>query len=478
MRRANGRRPSVSPQLPSWWLDEALSADAGAPLAAPLRGEATADVAVVGGGYTGLWTALELRRRETSLRVTVLEADVVAHAPCGRNGGFLHGYWANLAHLADTLGADAALEVARASDAIIPAVRDLAAATGADVWLREGGLLRVSTHPSQDGAIARAVGVARDLGAPDEAVPLSAAEVAAHCRSPRFRGGVRFRDGATVQPARLARALRRAVLDAGAQLHERSRVRRLEGSGPCRLVTAEGTLRAQRVVLAGGSALAGVAAVAPHVTLFGSYVVLTEPVPELLERIGWTGGEAITDARMFLHYFRTTRDGRVVMGSGSGPLGRGARIDARFSRDGSTARRAELGLRRLLPGLDGARVVRSWGGPIDVSADRLPLVGTVPGSRVHYALGYSGHGVGPSWLAGQVLASLVLGSRDRWTALPLVGRRVPSLPPEPLRWAGGSAVRAAILADEEAHERGRAAPLPVRAVAALPRLLGMPIGTR
>jgi glycine/D-amino acid oxidase-like deaminating enzyme len=214
------------------------------------------------------------------------------------------------------------------------------------------------------------------------------------------------------------------------------------------------------------------------VTNFGSYVVLTEPVPELLEEIGWTGGEAIVDGRMFLHYFRTTSDGRVLMGSGTGPIGLGGRLDDRFVHDLPTAARAERGLRRLLPGLAAARIERAWGGPIDVSADHLPFFGTVPGTRVHYGLGYSGHGVGPSWLGGQILASLALGRDDEWTALPLATRRVPALPREPLARLGGGLVRAAIIACEEAEEEGRRGSALARAGAALPRVLGMQIGTR
>jgi glycine/D-amino acid oxidase-like deaminating enzyme len=214
------------------------------------------------------------------------------------------------------------------------------------------------------------------------------------------------------------------------------------------------------------------------VTNFGSYVVLTEQAPDRLAEIGWTGGEAVVDGRMFLHYFRATPDGRVLMGSGSGPIGFGGRLDRRFTGDLPTAGRAERGLRRLLPGLADVRVERAWGGPIDVSADHLPFFGTVAGTRVHYGLGYSGHGVGPSWLGGQILASLALGFEDEWTALPLVERRVPSLPPEPLKCLGGGLVRAAVLACEEAEEDGRRPPLAARAGAALPRLLGMEIGTR
>jgi glycine/D-amino acid oxidase-like deaminating enzyme len=213
-------------------------------------------------------------------------------------------------------------------------------------------------------------------------------------------------------------------------------------------------------------------------TPFGSYVVLTEPVPELLGEIGWTGGEAVIDGRMFLHYFRTTPDGRVLMGSGSGPIGFGGRIGERFTHDVATAGRAEAGLRTLLPGLAGARVEHAWGGPIDVSADHLPVFGTVEGTRIHYGAGYTGNGVGPSWLGGQILASLVLGSDDEWARLPLVERRVKKLPPEPINFLGGSLVRAAMLAVEDAEETGRPVPPGARLVASLPRRLGLRVGTR
>jgi glycine/D-amino acid oxidase-like deaminating enzyme len=454
-----------------WWLDEA------GPFSPvpPLEDEVSADVCVVGGGFTGLWTALALKEREPSLGVVVLEAETCGTGPSGRNGGFLHGYWASLGETLPLLGRDGALELARAAERIIPAVRSFVEARGEDVWLHESGLLMVSGAPAQDTAIEHAVEAAASVGASDQAVPLSEEEVAGRVRSATFRAGVFFPECATVQPMRLVKALRQAVLDSGIRLYEGSRALQIRDG---EVATASGRARAPEIVVAINAAATGWRPVARHVTNFGSYVVLTEPVPQLLEEIGWTGGEAVVDGRMFLHYFRTTDDGRVVMGSGSGPIGFAGKLDARFSTDQPTAARAEQGLRRLLPALAGVRVERAWGGPIDVAADHLPFFGTVRGKRIHYGLGYSGHGVGPSWLGGQILASLALRLEDEWTALPLVTRRVPSLPPEPLKRLGGGLVRSAILACEHAEEQGRRAPLPARLGAALPRLLGMQIGTR
>jgi glycine/D-amino acid oxidase-like deaminating enzyme len=460
----------VTPPLgTSWWLEEAAAAF-GDDVSPPLEGHVRAGVCVVGGGFTGLWTAIALKERDPSAEVVVLEAEYCGAGPSGRNGGFLHGYWASIKRACDVLGRDAGVEVARASEGIIPAVRAL----GEDVWLREGGMLMVSTTAEQDAAIDASVEAAAVAGRPDQAVALSREELAERIRSPRFRRGAFMPDCATVQPARLVKVLRRKALDAGVRLHEGSRAVQVEDGF---VGTADAHVHADAVVMAVNADGAGWKPVRRHVTNFGSYVVLTEPAFDLIEEIGWTNGEAVVDGRMFIHYSRTTADGRVLMGSGSGPIGFGGRVDGRFTHDAPTAARAELGLRRLLPGLDGARIERAWGGPIDVSADHLPFVGTVAGTRIHYALGYSGNGVGPSWLCGQVLASRALGRDDEWAALPVV-RTPPSLPPEPFKRIGGGLVRAAILACEEAEEAGRRPSLAARAGAAVPRRLGMRIGTR
>ncbi|HEY2073776.1 MAG TPA: FAD-binding oxidoreductase [Gaiellaceae bacterium] len=453
----------------SWWLEEAAAAF-GDDVADPLEGHVHADVCIVGGGFTGLWTALAVKERDPAASVVVLEAERCGGGPSGRNGGFLHGYWAGIGRARAVLGESGALAIAKAGEGVIPAVRAL----GADVWLREGGMLSVSTTAAQDAALAASVEAAAAVGAPEQAVPLGADELAERIRSPIFRRGVFFPECATVQPARLVRVLRSKAIAAGVALYENTRVEHVEDG----LVgTADAHVHADAIVMAVNAAATGWKPVRRHVTNFGSYVVLTEPVPELLAEIGWTGGEAVVDGRMFIHYFRTTNDGRVLMGSGSGPIGFGGRVDERFTGDEATARRAEAGLRRLLPGLARARVERAWGGPIDVSADHLPFFGTVSGTRIHFGLGYSGNGVGPSWIGGQVLASLALGRDDEWSSLPLV-RRPPTLPPEPFKRIGGGLVRAAILAVEEAEEAGRRPSFVARAGASVPRRLGMRIGTR
>lgn len=473
-------KPSVLPGAePSWWLQEACAAEGNVESSPPLRGDEQADVAIVGGGYTGLWTALALRRRRPQLSIALLEAEIAGAGASGKNGGIVHGYWSSLPHAVTACGDEGALEVARLGTVAQQGIRDFVTRCPWDLWWRESGVIKVSTTQRQDAKLAQYVETAKRLGVSDTAMPLSPAQVQARCDSPVFLGGILFPEGATIQPARLARALRKAALDAGVHIYERTPMVSLQAGVTNTVATPHGRLRAPQVVLASNAALTGRRGLREHLTNFSSYMVLTEPVPELLRELGWTGGEGISDGRMFLHYFRTTADGRVAMGSGSGPIGPGGRMDAsRFTADAASAARAEAGLRRIFPALAQVRITHAWGGAIDVSADGLPFFGTLPGTQIHYGCGYSGHGVNPTYIGGECLASLVVGARDRWTASPFCARSVPRYPPEPFRYLGGQAIRAAILSCEAADENGRPAPLLARIGAAIPTALHLRIGTR
>jgi glycine/D-amino acid oxidase-like deaminating enzyme len=470
-------RPSVAPADPSWWFADVMARDG--ETSPSLSGEITVDVAVVGGGYTGLWTALALKARKPSLSIALIEAKLCGSGASGKNGAKVHGYWASLAGMSKSIGDDAALAVARAGTLAQDGIRAFATAPGRDVWWREAGNVRVSASPAQDAKIASYVDTARRLSVPETARPLTEAEIAGYCRSPVFRAGVFLQEGANIHPARLVRALRKAVIDAGVLLYENTPMIGLDKGSPNRVRVARGQIIARDVVLATNVELARERLIRPHVTVFSSFALMTEPAPEKLQAMGWTGDQGISDMRMFVHYFRKTIDGRVLMGSGSGPISYdGDTTSPRLTQDSASALRAERGLRRLLPGLNDVKVAKAWGGPIDISADRLPFFKTMPGTRVHYACGYSGHGVNPTYIGGQCLASLVLDEKDMWSSLPLCTRDVPSLPPEPFRYYGGRAIRRAVLACEDAEERNQPAPMIASAVAALPRVFGLKIGTR
>jgi glycine/D-amino acid oxidase-like deaminating enzyme len=204
--------------------------------------------------------------------------------------------------------------------------------------------------------------------------------------------------------------------------------------------------------------------------------VITEPVPELLEAVGWTGGECITDSRDLVHYMRTTPEGRIAFGWGGGRIACGARLHGRNEADPAIATRVASELRDFFPGLEGRRISHAWGGPIDVSPTHLPLVVPLAGDRVFAACGYTGNGVGPSHMLGGTLASLALGRRDRAAGLALVDPEPRRVPTGLAGWLGGNAIRAGLVRSEDAVERGGRADPFSRGLATIPELIGFHIG--
>jgi glycine/D-amino acid oxidase-like deaminating enzyme len=451
-----------------WWLEEAGAVE---PLPS-LEGSVDADVVVIGGGYTGMWTAWHLL--EAGASVAVLEGGLCGHGPSGRNGGFCESMWLSAPAIRRRFGDRPARALLDASSASVLAVRDWCRGAGVDAWFDQSGYLCVSTSPAFDHVGREAVAAAAALGAPERVVELSEEEVRARCDSPVFRRGVLVPDFATLQPARLALGLRRRLVERGARVFEHSRVRRLRGAVA---ETDSGRVRAGAAVLATGGAARSVPGLGGRLTVTSSHIVLTEPVPDVIEELGWTGGECMTDGRTLLHYFRTTRDGRILLGWGGGRLAYGGRLNGRVEVDPDVVAETHAGLLRIFPALAGRRITHAWGGPIDVSPSHMLQIGSLPGAPVHFAFGYTGNGVGPSQLAGRTLASLAMDRRDEHTRLPIVdagpGARVP---PEPLTWLGGSVVRAAMIRGERMAERG-AKPDPLtRAICAAPRAMGMHLG--
>ncbi|MFN8173440.1 MAG: FAD-dependent oxidoreductase [Solirubrobacteraceae bacterium] len=456
-----------------WWLREAGPVTPRPPLA----GAAEADVVIAGGGYAGMWTAWHLLEREPGARVAILESGVCGHGPSGRNGGFVDSLRFAAPRLRKMAGDAGARATIAASLDSVRQIGEWAVAEGVDCAYHPSPQLMVSTAPAQDGAWEAIVGAHAALGDPGGCRELTAAEVRARCASPVFRGGALAQGSATVDPGRLALGLRDRLLARGAAVHEHSRVVALR-EGPDGVVARTaggGTVRAGVAVLAIGGALAAVPGRRTALTLTSSHIVLTEPVPDVLERLGWAGAEPITDARVLIHYLRPTPDGRILFGWGGGRIAAGGRRHGRAEVDAAITERARLDLLRFFPMLEGRRVEHAWGGPIDASPNHLPAIRAL-GPRTWTVGGFTGNGVGPSHLCGRILARLARGARDGLTGLPMVDPAPARLPPEPLRWAGGTAIRAALDRKERAEEAGRRPGALDRTLAAVPDLIGVHIG--
>jgi glycine/D-amino acid oxidase-like deaminating enzyme len=463
-----------------WWLREALEADPGEPCP-PLARDLTADVVIVGGGYTGLWTAWQLLEKAPDTRIVLLEADIVGGGASGRNGGFLTAWWDALPTLVGRFGAEGGRAIAAAVGEAPAAVGAWTQEHGIDAWFTPRGSILAASSPAQEGGWSGIVAAAEALGEQHRFEALTAAQVRARCASPVLGGGLLVPTDATVQPARLARGLRRVLLSRGVAIHEGTRVVavRQEGGRVVARTATGARVTASQAVLGINAWAAGWpgGGFGARMITWSSYMVVTEPIPDRLGEIGWTGGESISDLRFTNHYFRTTRDGRIAFGGGGGRAGYGGRLGGWVERDRGSAALAARGFRRIFPMLDDVRLEDAWGGPIDIAPDHLPAFGTLPGGRVHWGHGFSGTGVGPTWLGGRILAALAQGRLDDPVArLGLVGNRPRRFPPEPFRFLGARVIREAIVEAEQRDDQGRYVPPPLRWLVRLPRWMGYELG--
>lgn len=425
----------------SFWL-QSIAADAAT---SPLQGNADCDVAIVGGGYAGLWTALRIKEQAPDTRMTVLEADFCGSGASGRNGGQVHSWFAEIDMLRALVGEDEALMLCRATADAIEELNSLQASGTIDMDLRLDGWLWTASSTAQEGAWTAAAELCRALGE-ERFHPLQRDEILRRTGSAASYIGIVEERAGTVQPAKLALGLRDLALSKGIIIHERSPVLEIMPGPRPQLRLAGGALSAGKVVLAANAWLSAIPELHPYLYVVSSQVIATAPAPDILERIGWTDGASICDAQQQVLYYQRTPEGAVILGRGTGGITYGDRIDARFNRSGDGGADNIREMHRVYPELKDVPVLYDWSGPIDCTAQHLPVFGHLKDhASIFYAMGFNGTGIAQAPVAGRIMASLVLGRDDSWSRCRLVGLdRRTRLPPEPLRYLGARVVRSAI----------------------------------
>jgi putative aminophosphonate oxidoreductase len=448
----------------SLWLEEALAQDDAHEEI--LQEQTRADVCIVGGGYTGLWTAIRLKELEPAADVVLVEADICGAGPSGRNGGFALSWWPKIETLVERLGDAEALRLARVAEAAVTELEEFCMREGIDAHFRRGGWLWTATSAAQVGGWNGAVQTAARLGAEPFRV-VAAEELRDRTGSPVHLAGLFDAQAATIHAGFLARGLRRAALARGVRIYEHSPMVGLErDSGIVR--TPSGSVEAEAVVLALNAWALQVRELRRAIVAVSSDMVATAAIPGQLEESGWTNGECVSNSRLMVHYYRTTKDGRVAFGRGGGRLAFGARVNVNFDFNRRQTRELTEELPQLVPAAAGVPITHAWGGPIDRSRDGLPIFGRLPARRrVVYATGFSGNGVAPSLTAGKILASSALGRDDEWSGCGLNGGVPARFPPEPVRFLGGLVVREAVRRKESREDVGKGVDPLTRRVAAL-----------
>lgn len=423
-----------------------------------LPGDVDADVAIVGAGFTGLWTAYYLAQRDPSLRIVVLEKDFAGFGASGRNGGWASGFlptsWESVATVSSR---SEALRMQRAANAAIDVVGKVAADEGIDAHYAKGGYLRVATSPLQWDRLRQQLAHAREWDqTEDDVALLDRRESTARIGADGVFGGLYTPHCAAIHPARMVRGVARAAERRGVTIYEGTEVTAIE-PGVAR--TALGSVRAEVVV----RALEGYTASLPQyrraLLPIYSLMIATEPLPDhVWDEIRWRDRETLNDDRRFLIYAQRTADGRIALGGRGAPYRWGSRIDPAFEHPRGVHEALRRSLVKLFPALHDVAVTHRWGGVLGVPRDWFPSVRFDRSTGFATAGGYAGDGVTLTNLAGRTLADLITGTESELATLPWVGHESRTFEPEPLRFVGvNTGFRLADWVDGREERTGRRA---------------------
>jgi len=436
-----------------WWFTDALAQENATPRP-PLNDTISADVCIVGGGYTGLWTAIQLKQKQPELKVVLIEKGLCGSGASGRNGGCVLTLAPKFLTLKRLFGEAEATKIVQASEAAVYAIRDFCSEYQIEAQLRIDGALYTSTNSAQNGAMDTVVDALSQARC-NSWNPLAPSEVQKMAGSERHIEGHFSPIAGSVHPALLVRGLMRAAESLGVIIYENTPMRRLHYGQPASVITQNGKVSAGQVVLAINAWMASqFRQFERSIAIVSSDMIITEPCPELLDELGLQHGASICDSRIFVHYYRTTSDGRLMLGKGGNTFAFGGKMLAEFDQPSRYQTQLRQSLHEFFPSLSKVPIAASWNGASDRSVTGLPFFGQLDGQpNICYGFGYSGNGVSTCYLGGQILSSMVLKEKDGWAQCGLVSGPLGHFPPEPIRWLGSMLVRNAIRRKESAEDR-------------------------
>jgi glycine/D-amino acid oxidase-like deaminating enzyme len=421
-----------------------------------LPGDREADVAIVGAGFTGLWTALYLARADPTLRIAVVEAQTAGFGASGRNGGWCSALFpASLDSLAGRSSRSAALDQYAAMRGSVDEVITAAEAEGIDAQIAKGGTIALARSAPQLARATTQIEHARSWGLGEDRVRLlGESEATTVLGATRVLGATYTPDCAAIHPGRLVRGLASAVERRGVTIYEQTPATAIAAG---RVETRHGTLRADHVIRATEGYTRTLAGRRRSIVPVYSLIIATEPLPEATwEQIGLRRRETFTDHRHLIIYGQRTADDRLVFGGRGAPYHFGSRIRPEFDRDEHVFASLHATLVDLFPTVAAATITHAWGGALGIARDWTASVGVDRTTGLGWAGGYVGDGVSTTNLAGRTLADLVLRRDTELTHLPWVDHRSRPWEPEPLRWIGINAGRLAMTwADREEARTGR-----------------------
>ncbi|AHL74378.1 aminophosphonate oxidoreductase [Stutzerimonas stutzeri] len=448
-----------------FWYAQAL--DRESHLAPPLEGNDQADVCIIGGGFLGLWSAIRLKQAHPDWRIVVIERDRCGAGASGRNGGIATNWWAKYLSVMSICGEKEAHRICMAAESAIDEIGSFCREHGIDAQYRKDGWLWTASNKRQVNSWKILTDSLERHGV-NPFQTLTPEQVRQRTGSPRMMGGIFDPNAATVQPAMLARGLRRVALELGVCIYEKTPLTNLERSDVPVVHTERGKIQAKKVVVAMNAWGAQFPELRRMIAIMSSDMVATAPVKERLDQMGFSGGECITDSRTVLNYYRNTTEGRIVFGKPLGQFGFAGKIGDLYERPSPAADKVTEEMRSFYPQLADVPIVSNWTGPIDRAMKGLPNFGRLGGHpNIVFGIGFSGNGVATTVFASRIIKSLVEEANDEWANCGLVNQKMQLFPPEPFRFVGAHLVRNALVRKESLEDHDQDAGFLTNQLAAL-----------
>ena len=430
-----------------FWFEQALAQENSRPLN-KLTGKTLADVCIVGGGYTGLWTAIKIKQQSPEKDVVIIDKGLCGQGASGRNGGCMLTLSTKYNTLASLFGKNEAVRLVQASEKAVFDIADFCRKYSIDAEIRLDGALYTATNTAQQSTLLSPLDALKEAGI--NRWQVKDQKFVQQCSgSSQHLQGIYSAAAGTLQPAKLVRGLARVAQQLGVRIFENTPMNSINYGKTVKVITPKGEVHAPRLVLAMNAWMAkAFKPFSRSIVLVSSDMLITKAMPEQLSEINFNHGMAVADSRLFVHYYRSTPDGRLMLGKGGNLFAYGNRMLEAFDRPSNYRAMLKRSFDQFFPSLVPS-FERSWTGASDRSVTGVPFFGRLEGqSNVCYGLGYSGNGVVQSYLGGEILASLVLEQDNEWSRSGMAQGCRGVFPIEPFRTLGAKIIRRSILRKE------------------------------
>ena len=413
------------------------------------------DICIVGGGFTGLWTALKIKEKNSSIDVTIIEKDLCGSGASGRNGGCMIPQSTKFLAMKEIVGTEDAKKMVKATEDAVYNIQDYCLENNIDAKIRIDGVVYGATNKSHEGNFENLI---KDLkkNKINSWERLSREKIQLLTGSKKIIDGYYSPVGGSLQPALLIRGLKKTAENKDIKIFEQSCVLSYKDKGDNIIIkTKNGSVTCRKLIFAINAwTPTFLPFLSRSVILVSSDMIISEPIKNKLEDLKLNNGLVILDSNLFTHYCRTTHDGRIILGKGGNTFSFNNRVIASFDGPSKIENFLKKSLINFFPYLKNVKITKSWNGPSERTKTGFPFFGYHPkNSNISYGFGYSGNGVLTCYVGGEILSSMVLDEKNAWTESNFCKGPLKLFPPEPFRWLGAMIIRNAVRRKEKLQEQ-------------------------